>query len=412
MGTHKIMTGWKRLLALQQRARDRYLSGVLIHRPENIYYFASVYPLEPCFLVLPSDGEPELVAARSALAEAQRDSLVPVTAGELDIAGTAYERMLNKKMLKHPGDTLVKNVLRKVSESPIGLEMSYLSLFLFKYFNISNYQDITSEINAMREIKDSFEIEFITRACRIADQALEHTREKITLGMPEKELSGIFQAQAKALGAEESKCRVRSGENTAMAFSRWMDGNLDHGPLLVEYGASVRGYWSDMTRMFYLGSEPDGSFLEIYNLVLQARNNALEHMHQGQSIFGPEARIREVFREKGLEQNMIYTAGHGIGLEIHEEPLLGSPPAPQENREDTQPSLLEKSGMGSSFMTLAREMKSEATPAFQKNHVVALEPGLFFSHLGVSVKDVVLIRDKPGLLSTLSTDPGDMVVYV
>ncbi len=407
MNKQQLMTGWKRILSLQQRARDRYLSGMLIHKPENIYYLTSVYPSEPSFLILPADDEPELVAPRSILVEAKNDSLVPVVPGDLNIARTAYDRLLAKKLLKKAPDTVVKGIFRKVSESPIGLELNYLSVFLFNFFNIRNYADISVEINSLREIKDSFEAELIGKACRIADQAMEYARGRIVLGMTEKKLSGIFDSRAKALGAEESRCRVRSGENTSLAYSRWMDGELVKGPLLVEYGARVKGYWSEMTRMFYLGSRPETSFLEKYNLLLNARCQALECMHPGQSIFGPESRIREVFREKGLEKNMIYTAGHGIGLEIHEEPLLGSPPAGKEREEK---SLLEKSGLGSSLLSLSKEVGKTKEPELQKGHIVALEPALFFPGLGVCVKDIVRISDKPVLLSTLSTHPDDLLV--
>ena len=411
MNKPKIMTGWKRILSLQERARDKYLTGILIHKPENIYYFTSVYPHEPSFVLVPAYDEPELVAARSVLEEAKRDSLIPVTAGELDIAKSAYQRMMAKKMLRPPPNTFVKGMMRKVVESPIGIETDYLSLFLYQYFQIRNHMNITHEINAQREIKDSFEIQHMEEACMIADQAMEHLRQRIRVGVSEKELSGIFDARAKALGAEESKCRIKSGPGTALAFSRWMDQDLEKGPLLIDYGVRIKGYWSDITRMFYLGSEPEATFLEYYNLVLQARQAALECMHPGQSIYGPEEAIRKLFRRKSLEQHMIYAAGHGIGLEVHEEPLLGSAPdAAREEEEDKEASLLAQSGLGTTFMSLTREMEQHIEPVFAKGHVVALEPGLYFQELGVRVEDVVHISDKPRVLSSLSTDPGDMVI--
>ncbi len=411
MSKPKIMTGWKRILSLQQRAREMYLTGVLIHKPENIYYFTSVYPHEPSFVLIPAYGEPELVAARSVLEEATRDSLIPVTASEMDIAKSAYQRMVAKKMLRPPPNTLIKGMMRKVSKSPIGIEVDYLSLFLFQYFQIRNHMNISHEINALREIKDSFEIQRLEDACRIADQAMEHLRQSIRVGISEKELSGIFDARAKALGAEESKCRIKSGAGTALAFSRWMDQDLEKRPMLIDYGVRIKGYWSDITRMFYIGSEPDASFLKYYNLVLKARQAALEHMHPGQSIYGPEEAIRELFRQKGLEQHMIYAAGHGIGLEVHEDPLLGSAPDTTRNEEeDKEASLLAQSGLGSSFMSLTRKMEHNIEPVFAKGHVVALEPGLYFQELGIRVEDMVHISDKTRVLSSLSTDPRDMVI--
>lgn len=408
----KITSGWRRVLNLQQRARAKCLSGVLIHKPENIYYFTSVYPHEPSFLIIPLEGEPELVVARSALVEAERDSLIPVVPGEIDIAASAYARMQEKKVLKSPPDTIFKSMLRKIGESPIGLELDYISAYLFQYFKIRNHMDISPEIDAMRSVKSGFEIEHITDACRIADAAMARTRERITPGMTEREVSGIFDAHAKALGAEESKCRVRSGKNTALAFSRWMDGILDRGPLLIDYGARVKGYWSDITRMFHLGAEPDPFFLEIYHLVLAAQKNALEIMRPGQSIYEPEARIRKTFREKGFEQNMIYTAGHGVGLEIHEAPLLGSPPL-KKIKKETQPTPQANENMQAAIAAMLEEARGDDdAPVLEYGQIFALEPGLYFPDIGVRVEDMVHISQEPVLLSTFPTSVEEMIIPI
>lgn len=408
----KITSGWRRILNLQQRARAQCLSGVLIHKPENIYYFTSVYPHEPSFLIIPLEGDPELVVARSALAEAERDCLVPVVPGEIDIAASTYSRMLEKKVLKRPPDTVFKSMLRKIGESPLGLELDYISIYLFQYFKIRNHMDITPEINTMRAIKSGFEIEQITSACRIADTAMTRTRERITPGMTEREVSGIFDAHAKALGAEESKCRVRSGQNTALAFSRWMDGTLDKGPLLIDYGARVKGYWSDITRMFHLGAEPDPFFLEAYALVLEARKNALGVMRSGQSLYEPDAMVRKTFREKGFEPNMIYTAGHGVGLEIHEDPLLGSPPL-KKDKKKKQPNPQANENMQAAIATMLEEARGgEDEAVLEYGQIFALEPGLYFPDIGVRVEDMVHISEEPVVLSTLPTSVEEMIIPI
>lgn len=408
-----IPSGWRRILRLQQNAQGKLLTGVLIHKPENIFYFTSFYPSEPCFLLVPTQEEPELIVAKSALAEAKRDSLIPVVAGDMNIAQTAYNRMITKKMHKHPPSSAISGVLRKIGDSPLGLEYDYLSLFLFKFLNIRKPVDMSPEINNLRGIKDSFETERLTQACHIAEQAIDHTRKNITLGMSEKEVAGIFQAKAQALGADESRCLVKSGANTALAFSRWMSGILETGPLFVDFGARVQGYWSDITRMFYLGSELDKSFLDNYELVLKARSIALDCMNPGQSIYDPEIKIRELFRENGVEANMVYSPGHGIGLEINEDPLLSYSP-PDRKDEDKFKPIAEKTGLlGSSMKVLVEELqKSDPEPRFQKNQILVLEPGLFFNHLGVSIKDMIHIKDKPHILSTLSTHPEDVIIPV
>ncbi|MFO7729056.1 MAG: Xaa-Pro peptidase family protein [Desulfonatronovibrio sp.] len=402
MAEKTIMTGWKRLHKIQETARMLMLSGILIHNNENIYYFTSVYPHEPSFLIIPPHSEPKLITARSIYAEAEKTSLIPVVPGDLDIAETVYQNMLNTGVIKPPPATALKSFIRKIAEQPLGIEQNYLSVFLFERFNIRNHVDITPYIMGLRSKKDSFEIDHIKSACETADQAMLEAKKHIRPGMSEKELSGIFDAEAKIRGADETKCRVRSGRNSALAFSRWMDAQLAPGPLLIDYGARIKGYWSDITRMFYLGSQPDAKFLEIYELVLNARNKALEVMNPGQSLYGPETVLREIFRNKGYEQNMIYTAGHGIGLEIHEPPILTLCAA-----RSTEPE--NKHSRGKSMFNYFFSDKDD-DHIFKKGQIYALEPGIYLEEMGVRIEDMVHITQTPTLLSSLPTEVGDIVI--
>ncbi|MFP4108993.1 MAG: M24 family metallopeptidase [Desulfonatronovibrio sp.] len=402
MAEKTIMTGWKRLHKLQESARQLMLSGILIHNNENIYYLTSVYPHEPSFLIIPPHSEPKLVAARSICKEAEKDSLIPVIPGDLDIAETVYLHMLDTGVIKPPPTTALKSFIRKIAEQPLGIEQNYLSVFLFEKFNIRNHLDITPYIMDLRSKKDSFEIDYIKSACQTADQAMLKAKKFIRPGMSEKELSGIFDAQAKAMGADETKCRVRSGQNSALAFSRWMDAQLTQGPLLIDYGARIKGYWSDITRMFYLGSNPDAQFLELYELVLKARNRALEVMNPGQSLYGPETVIRDIFRDKGCEENMIYTAGHGIGLEIHEPPILSYCAAWSTGPQDRD---VRKESLVNCFLS-----DKDDEHIFKKGQVYALEPGIYLEEIGVRIEDMVHINQTPVLLSSLSTKLDDIVI--
>ncbi len=425
--TKRIMTGLKRILRMQESARNQMLCGILIHDPKNIFYFTNVYPHEPSFLIVPSESEPELVAPGSVYAEAVKDSLVPVVRGDLDIASTAWDRLLAKKILKPPPKTIFIEIIRKIAQCPLGIEESHLSVNLLNRFKVSNYIDISPVIMEYRSKKDSFEIENITQACQIADRSMEELKKSIRLGLSERELSGIFDARAKFLGADETKCRVRSGKNTALPFSRWMDGELERGPLLIDYGVRVNGYWSDITRMFYLGAEPDSKFLELYDLVLKARSQSLAVMKQGESIYIPEIRIRELFRQSGFEENIVYAAGHGIGLDVHEEPILSMPP-----KEEMQSELLTQ-GFGKKPFIKARVPEKQYAGltldssrdlpifmpsyedeenVFQRNQVFALEPGIYLESMGVRVEDVILIAEKPTMLSSFSTELVDIVIPV
>lgn len=401
MAEKKIMTGLKRIHKLQEGARQLLLSGILIHNPENIFYYTSVYPHEPSFFIVPPAGEPLLIAPRSIYTEAQKECLVPVVPGELDIAQTAYEKMLSTGVLKAPPSTALKSFIRKIGESPLGIEQNYLSVFLLNKLKIRNQTDIGPLIMNMRSQKDSFEIQHIKNACSVADKAMTEIRRAIKPGISELELSGIFDAAAKGMGADETKCKVRSGKNSALAYTRWMDEKLVKGPVLIDYGARIRGYWSDITRMFYLGSEPDALFLQIYDFVLTARSRALEVMNEGQSIHGPETVVRKVFREKGFEKYVVYTAGHGVGLEVHEPPVLNMPESDtriQNNSDERQ-----------SFSSAILPAKDDEN-LFERGQVFALEPGLYLQDFGVRVEDMVLVSNGPQMLSSLPTNLENIII--
>lgn len=337
-----LATGWRRVLKLQQAVQALDLSGALLHKPENVYYFSGVFPIEPSFLIVPPDGDPELIVPGSSYREAVRDAVLPVEAGELDIVRTVRRRLIEKGCLRKEGDTPAKSLWSRLVGKGLGLEYDFFNLELKELVRVRCTADVTPVIREMRMVKDQTEINFIREACRIADEAMAATLPLIRPGMTEREVSGLFDQRAKAGGADETKARVRAGKRTALAFTRWMGGKVFEGPLLIDYGSRVRGYWSDITRTFYVGHRPDPVFAEIYPLVLDGLHQGVAQLRTGRNIYEVERAVRRVFAAAGHEEHMVYTAGHGIGLEIHEHPVLSLPPAAPED----MPELPDWSGPG------------------------------------------------------------------
>ncbi|MEW6624105.1 MAG: Xaa-Pro peptidase family protein [Bacillota bacterium] len=391
-----ISTGWRRVLELQKSIQSGGLSGALIHKPENIYYFSRVFPIEPSFLIVPYQGEPELVVASSSFKEASRDSLLPVTAGELDITRTVRERLLKRGCLVSEKAAPLKRLWHNIQGQHLGVEFDYFNLNLKKYLQAGSCLDITPIINEMRMIKDSSEISCLKEACRIADAAMAETASLIRAGMTEREVSGLMDRFIKARGADESKARVRAGVNSAKAFTRWMGGEVVEGPLLIDYGARVQGYWSDIARTFYVGKNPDPLFEKIYTLVQDAQLKGFEQMLPGKSIYQVEEAIRRVFAAQGYDQKMIYTAGHGIGLEIHEEPILSMPP----QYEEEHPEYPSWSQAAKIYQTMVNQGGKEIGPVFARGQTYALEPGIYIEKFGIRIEDMVLIGDNPELMSS------------
>ena len=403
-----VTTGWRRILELQKRIQAMDLSGALIHKGENIYYYSGVFPNEPSFILVPAEGEPELIVAKASYQEATLDSLLPVVAGELDIAHTARERLLALGCLRAEGETAGARALSYMLSKPIGVEFDYLPLGLLGDLHIKKYRDISPIIWDMRFVKDGGEIEYLKEACRIADAAMAEVAPLIKPGMTEREVSGLIDQMVKAKGADESKARVRSGPNSAKAFTKWMGGQIVEGPLLIDYGARVKGYWSDITRTFYVGKKPTPEFAEIYSLVLDSQRRGLEEMKRDNSIYQVEIKVRQVLAEKNYDQQMIFTAGHAIGLEVHEPPVLSMPPQAVE-KEMKLPGWFEG---GKGFQALLKQLGDGEGPRFKAGSTFALEPGVYLPQLGIRIEDMILVGEEESqYLSSFPRELEDIILF-
>jgi Xaa-Pro aminopeptidase len=177
-------------------------------------------------------------------------------------------------------------------------------------------------VEALRAIKDEDELETIRRAAAIGDAAMAHIRESIRPGMTEKQVAWELEAYMRTHGAEAAAFDtiVGSGPNGAMAHATVSDRELQVGePIVIDVGARVDGYHSDLTRTLVLG-EPDDRFKEIYDVVLRAQEAALEGIRPGMTGRDADALARDVIREAGYGQYFRHGLGHSVGLEIHENP--------------------------------------------------------------------------------------------
>jgi Xaa-Pro aminopeptidase len=184
----------------------------------------------------------------------------------------------------------------------------------------------TDLVEEMRALKDEEELETIKRAVALADAAMAHLREFIQPGMVEKEAAWELESYMRTHGAEgvAFDLIVAGGPNGAMPHATASDHVLQAGqPIVVDIGARVDGYHSDLTRTLYLG-EPDDRFSEIYDLVLEAQLAAEEGIRPGMACRQADALARDVIARAGYGKYFGHGLGHGVGLAVHEKPLLRS----------------------------------------------------------------------------------------
>jgi Xaa-Pro aminopeptidase len=181
-------------------------------------------------------------------------------------------------------------------------------------------------VEGLRSVKDDHELDLIRRAAAIGDEAMNHIRGFIKPGMTEREAAWEVEAYMRTHGAEDAAFEiiVAGGPNGAMAHAAVSDRVIREGePVVIDLGARVEGYCSDLTRTLVLG-QPDEQFNELYYLVLDAQTMALSGMRPGLTGHEADALARRVIEAGGYGHLFGHGLGHSVGLAVHEDPRMGT----------------------------------------------------------------------------------------
>ncbi|MBF0737607.1 aminopeptidase P family protein [Staphylococcus arlettae] len=231
------------------------------------------------------------------------------------------------------------------------LSKSYVSLI-----------SISGAIEKIREVKNPTEIEIIQNAANIVDQAYEYILTVAKSGMTEQQLKAKLESKLLELGAEGTSFStiVASGHRGALPHGVASDKIIEQGDMItLDFGAYYQGYASDITRTFAIG-EPNPKLKEIYNIVLAANQKAIEAAKAGISSKALDAVARDYIAKQGYGEAFGHSLGHGIGLDVHEGPVLAK----------------------------------NTDSALQVNNCVTIEPGIYIDGLGgVRIEDDILITE-------------------
>jgi Xaa-Pro aminopeptidase len=221
----------------------------------------------------------------------------------------------------------------------------------------------TEFVEELRAIKDDGEVAAIESAAAVADQALEKV--KLLLadgpGITEREFALELDFQIRRLGATGNSFEtiVASGPNGAKPHARPSDRRIEAGELVVlDFGALVEGYCSDMTRTVCVGEPATSELTRMVEVVAEAQRAGVAAVRADVEAKAVDAACREVIGKAGWGDAFVHSTGHGVGLDIHEHPLLGE----------------------TSTATLAA------------GYVVTVEPGVYIPGLGgVRIEDTVVV---------------------
>ena len=180
-------------------------------------------------------------------------------------------------------------------------------------------------VEAGRRIKDDTEIAAIERACAIADQALAEVAPALADGLTEAQVRNRLELRMRELGASGPSYDtiVATGpRNGALPHHRPTDTVIEEGHLVVvDVGALVDGYHSDMTRTFVVG-EPSAQQRELYELVLAAQVAGVAAVAPGLVARDLDGVCRGIIADAGYGDWFTHGTGHGVGLLIHEDPFV------------------------------------------------------------------------------------------
>lgn len=234
-------------------------------------------------------------------------------------------------------------------------------------------------VEGLRLIKDADEVEALRDACAAADRALAGLIEAggIRAGRTERVVARDLENRMLEQGSDglSFDSIVAAGAHSAIPHHQPTDSVLAAGDFVkLDFGATARGYHSDMTRVVVLG-EPAAWQREVYDLVRRSQTAGCEAVRPGAEVADVDRAARAVIADAGRGSEFSHGLGHGVGLEVHEAPSLAT------------------TGVG----TLSAGM------------AVTVEPGVYLAGRGgVRIEDTLVVRDGTPELLTLSTK--DLVV--
>mgnify|MGYP002626081152 CR=1 FL=1 len=329
--------------------------AALVHRPENLRWLAG-YTGEGCLFIakdarfILTDSRYTEQARREApdwgLKEVTGERAYPALLAELASEYGAKQAHVETDYLTYDAYLKLDTALEGVELVPMG--------------------GIPEEL---REIKDEAELESIRRAAAIASDAFMNILPSIHAGMTEKQVQRVLEFEMLELGSEgvAFETIAAAGLNGALPHATPSDHVIENGELLtLDFGATVNGYRSDMTRTVGFG-KITGELKQIYETVRMAQQLGLDALAVGKEC-GDVDRVARDYIDARYPGAFGHSLGHGVGLFIHEQPRLAK----------------------------------GSTQLLKPGHVVTVEPGVYIPGLGGCRIEDTVIMTAEGTINTIA----------
>lgn len=212
----------------------------------------------------------------------------------------------------------------------LAVDKKYFSMRIGEIFHSLDCQieDLGDCIAQLRMFKDETEIETMQFAAKIVDEAVAYVSDKIRPGMTEKELNMMlytYMASYPGFITDEFIILVLAAANSANPHGVSGDYAFQEGDIvLMDFCAYYNYYWSDITRCLFVGKVGNPKLAEIYDIVLRANLTAIESVKPGVKASDVDRAARDVITNAGYGELFLHRTGHGLGLDVHEEPYITS----------------------------------------------------------------------------------------
>lgn len=252
------------------------------------------------------------------------------------------------------------------------LQIAHLG-FEAEHLTVSEYHQLKNDlatalkptkgiVEKLRLVKTKEEIAYIRTAANIVDEVFNEILTFIKPGVKELDIATEIEYKMRQKGASQASFTtiVASGVRSSLPHGVASEKKIQEGELVtLDFGAIYNGYCSDITRTVAVGNVSD-ELRNIYDIVLKAQERGVREIKQGMRANEADALVRDVITEHGYGENFGHSTGHGIGLDVHEGPVL-SPRSQQ---------------------------------LLQANMVVTVEPGIYLPHVGgCRIEDDIVITE-------------------
>jgi Xaa-Pro aminopeptidase len=212
---------------------------------------------------------------------------------------------------------------KSVESVAVGNSISIAQLKALRKNVKKRIKPVANLIENVRRTKGDDEARTIRKAAKIASLALAKALRYMKPGVTESELAGVIELEMRRRGAKVSfDTIVAFGPNASRPHHSSGKRKLKkNDSVLIDFGAKLDGYCCDMTRCFAVG-KPGRLFEKVYKAVQEAHAAAIEKVKAGVTLKSVDKAARKVICEHGLEPHG-HGTGHGLGLEVHEMPIVG-----------------------------------------------------------------------------------------